>query len=151
MVALVRLIAAALVVMMMGSASAPAQVPAPPPPPTAEDFAAFRSAINTVVDALRKDDYAAAYAVAAPSMKALYPNLQAFTQVIRGRYAQLIKPKTVVFGTVSQTSQGPVQRVFITVTDGRAFVASFSMQQQPDNAWLIGGITIARDNGSSAI
>ncbi len=146
-----RLLAWVFVVATMAGAPVRAQIPPPPPPATAEDQAAFRTAINTVVDALRKDDFAGAYAVAAPSMKVLYPNLQAFTQVIRSRYAQLIKPKTVVFGTVMQTSQGPVQRVFVTGNDGRAYVASFSMQKQPDNAWLIGGITIARDQGSSAI
>jgi hypothetical protein len=151
LLALSRLGLALLVALLIGSGMAAAQIPAPPPPPTAEDYAAFRAVILAQIDALRRDDFAAAYALAAPSMKALYPNVQAFTQVIRGRYAQLIKPKTVVFGTVSQTSQGPVQRVFITGNDGRAYIATYSLQKQSDTTWLISGHTIARDNGSSAI
>ena len=143
--ALAKLAVLLVAALTMGSAAVRAQGV------TADDQAAFKAVIQAQIEALRKDDYAAAYVVAAPSMKALYPTVQAFMQVIRGRYVQLIKPKSVVFGTVTQTSQGPVQRVFITAADGRAYVASFSLQQQPDKAWLIAGITIARDNGSSAI
>lgn len=150
-VALTRLGLALMMALVICNSVAVAQVPAPPPPPTVEDYAAFRALILAQIDALRRDDFAAAYALAAPSMKALYPNVQAFTQVIRGRYAQLIKPKTVVFGTVSQTSQGPVQRVFLTGNDGRPYVVTYSLQRQSDTTWLISGHTIARDNGSSAI
>jgi hypothetical protein len=118
---------------------------------TAEDQTAFRAVITTQIEALRKDDFAAAYAVAAPSIKVLYPTVQSFTQVIRGRYTPLIRPKTVVFGTVTHTSQGPVQRVFLTANDGRAYVVNYAMQKQPDNAWLIAGHTISRDNSSSGV
>ena len=145
MAALVKLAATLVALVMLGSAAVQAEAV------TAEDQAAFKAVITAQIEALRKDDFAAAYAVAAPSMKALYPTVQAFMQVIRGRYAPLIRPRTVVFGTVTQTSQGPVQRVFLTASDGRAYVASYSLQQQPDKTWLIAGYTVARDNGSSAI
>jgi hypothetical protein len=142
---LATLAAALFAVLAIGAAGARAQSF------QTEDHEAFRKLIQTQIDAFRRDDFAAAYAVTAPSMKALYPTLQAYTQVIRGRYAPLIKPRTVVFGTVSRTSQGPVQRVFITAPDGRAYVANFSLQRQPDNTWLIGGHTVTRDSGSQAL
>jgi hypothetical protein len=143
--AIATLVATVVAVLAIGVAGARAQSFQP------EDHEAFRKLIQTQIDAFRRDDFAAAYAVTAPSMKALYPNLQAYTQVIRARYAPLIKPRTVVFGTVNRTSQGPVQRVFITAADGRAYVANYSLQRQPDNTWLIAGHTVSRDSGSQAL
>jgi hypothetical protein len=140
-----NLVAAVVAVLVLGIDSVQAQALKP------DDHAAFRTLIQTQIDALRRDDFAGAYAVSAPSMKVLYPTLQAYTQVIRGRYGPLIKPRTVVFGTVSQTSQGPVQRVFLTGADGRAYIANYSLQRQPDNSWLIGGHTVTRDSGSQAL
>ena len=88
--------------------------------------------IQAQIDAFKKDDFAAAYALAAPSWKALYPSLQVFTAMVRSRFAQLQRPKSIVFGTISQTPQGPVQRIFVAGSDGRAYVANYSLQQQPD-------------------
>jgi hypothetical protein len=145
--AIANLVGALILVVMAGGPDARAQTQALKP----EDHAAFRMLIQTQLDALRRDDFAAAYTVAAPSMKVLYPTLQAYTQVMRGRYAPLIRPRTVVFGTVTRTSQGPVQRVFITGNDGRAYVANYSLQRQPDDTWLIAGHTVTRDSGSQAL
>ena len=152
MVALAKLAAAAMAAfLMIAAGTVQAQVPAPPPPLTSADHTAIHGVIQTQIDALKSEDYAAAYAVVSPSFKALYPTVDAFARLIRTRYAQLIKPKAVVFGTVTQTAQGPVQRVFVTAADGKPYVANYSMQRQPDDSWLISGCTVARDNNSSPI
>jgi uncharacterized protein DUF4864 len=153
MVAMARLAAAVVAALMVVAGAAQAQVPAPPPPQTltSADHAAIHGVIQKQIDALKTDDYAAAYSVVSQSFKALYPSVDAFARLIRTRYAQLIKPKSLVFGTVTQTTQGPVQRVFLTAADGKPYVANYSMQKQPDETWLISGCTVSRDNNSSPI
>jgi len=159
MVAFAKRAAAAVAALMIaagvtGAAGiANAQIPAPSPPPalTTADHTAIRGVIQKQIDALKGDDFAGAYAVVSPSFKALYPTVDAFSRLIRTRYMQLIKPKTVVFGTVTQTAQGPVQRVFLTAADGKPYVANYSMQRQADDSWLIAGCTVARDNNWSPI
>jgi hypothetical protein len=146
MLALARMVATLLVVVMVAQGGARAAETL-----TAADQAAMHSVIQTQIDALKRDDFAGAYAVAAPSLKVLYPTVDAFTRLIKSRYAQLIRPKTFVFGTVLQTDQGPVQRVFVTAADGKAYIANYSLQRQADNSWLIGGCTVSRDSNSSAI
>jgi hypothetical protein len=128
---------------MAGTASAATVAPA--------DQAAIHTVIQTQLEAFKRDDYDAAYAVAAPAIKVLYPSSQEFALLVKSRYSQLIRPQSVAFGAVMPTDQGPVQRVFITAADGRAYVATYSLQQQPDNSWLIAGCSIARDHDSSAI
>ena len=153
MVAFAKHAAAAVAVLMIAAGAAQAQIPAPPPPQvlTTADHAAIHSVIQKQIDALKSDDFASAYAVVSPSFKALYPTVDVFARLMRTRYAQLIKPKTVVFGTVTQTTQGPVQRVFLTAADGKPYVANYSMQRQADDSWLIAGCTVARDNNSAPI
>ena len=153
MVAMARLAAAVIAAMMAATGAAQAQVPLPPPVSalTTADHAAIHGVIQKQIDALKADDYAAAYSVVSPSFKALYPSVDTFARLMRTRYTQLIKPKTIVFGTVTQTAQGPVQRVFLTAADGKPYVANYSMQKQPDESWLISGCTVARDNNSSPI
>jgi hypothetical protein len=115
------------------------------------DQNAIHTAIQAQIDAIARNDYDAAYALAAPGIKVLYTTTQTFAAMIKGRYPPLIKPKSIVFGGVTQTPQGPVQKVFITGADGKPYVASYSLQQQPDNSWLIAGCTLTRDRDSSAI
>jgi hypothetical protein len=147
-----RLLATLLAVLAFPLGSAIAQASTPPPAPlTSPEMAAIHVVIQAQIEALKRDDYVAAYAVAAPSWKALYPTVDAFSRLVRGRYSQLIRPKTMVFGTVMQTAQGPIQRVFLTGADGKAYVANYSMQRQPDNTWLISGCTVTRDSNSSPI
>ena len=113
MLARARFAAVAVALMMVAITGARAQSF------TAADQAVVQTVIKNQIEALRTDDFTAAYAFSAPAMKALYPTVQAFSVLMRNRYPQLIRPKSMVFGTVTQTSQGPVQRVFITAADGR--------------------------------
>jgi hypothetical protein len=140
-----RVIGAVALALMFLVQGASAQSVAP------ADQTAIHKVIQAQIDAIAKNDYNGAYALATPGIKALYSTAQSFQALIQTRYPQLIRPKSIVFGTLVTTPQGPIQRVFITASDSKPYVASYSLQQQPDNSWLIAGCTIARDNASSAI
>jgi hypothetical protein len=116
-----------------------------------QDQAAIQAVIRAQMDAFLHDDGEAAYALASPGIKALYPTADAFMRMVRSRYQPVYRPSSVVFGTVIATELGPVQRVFVTGPDGRPYVANYALQRQEDGSWKISGCTIARDRASSGV
>src|SRR3982751_4769734 len=90
---LATFLAALFAVLALAAPPAGAQAPQPL---SAPDLAAIHSVVQTERDGVKQEDYAGADAVAAPSWKVLYPTLDAFTRVVRTRYAQLIRPKSIV-------------------------------------------------------
>jgi hypothetical protein len=118
---------------------------------TSEEQIAIQGTIRAQMEAFLHDDGEAAYALAAPGIKALYPTVDSFMRMVKGRYQPVYRPGNVVFGTVTATPQGPVQRVFVTGPDGLPYIANYALQRQDDGSWKISGCTVTRDRASSAI
>jgi hypothetical protein len=119
------------------------------PPAAAEvgdaDRDAIQSIIDSQIDAFRRDDGAAAYDFASPMIQTLFPNPEAFMQMVQTGYMPVYRPQSFTFGPLLDTPRGPVQRVFITGPDGASYVAEYALQQQPDGTWKINGVTLVKD------
>ncbi len=113
------------------------------------DRQAFRSVITGQIEAFRRDDGAAAYGYASPTIQGLFPDADRFMAMVRSGYQPVYRPRSVTFGPAADTPRGPEQRVFVTGPDGRNWVAVYSLQKQPDGSWRINGCVLVEDTGES--
>ncbi|MEX0852026.1 MAG: DUF4864 domain-containing protein [Bauldia sp.] len=113
------------------------------------DRAAIEALIDGQIAAFRRDDGAAAYAMAAPAIQTIFPTVEQFMSMVRSGYSPVYRPQSVVFGPLVETAQGPVQKVFLTGPDGLAYVAAYSLERQADGSWKISGCVLLRDDRPS--
>ena len=123
-------------------------------PAAAEMAGADRDSIRAIIEsqmsAFQRDDGAAAYGYAAPAIRQLFPSADIFMEMVRTGYQPVYRPRSVTFGELVETPQGPEQRVFLTGPDGRSWVAIYTLERQPDGTWKISGCRLVRDDGSIA-
>jgi hypothetical protein len=121
------------------------------PPGLAEEVTdADRTAIQTVISdqiaAFRRDDSAAAYTLAAPGILGLFPTADEFMDMVKHAYQPVYRPQSVAYGPLKDGPDGPEQQLFITGPDGRRYIATYTLERQPDGTWLIGGCVLTRDS-----
>lgn len=104
------------------------------------DPAAFRSVIESQLDAFQRDDGTAAFAHASPTIKGMFRTPDNFMRMVMNGYPQVYRPRTVDFGAVIDYRGQPTQLVYLTGPDGDAVIAYYQMQQQSDGTWQINGV-----------
>ena len=104
------------------------------------DHAAFRTVIQSQLDAFGRDDGSAAFAHASPMIKGMFRTPDTFMRMVMTGYPQVYRPRTVDFGAVIDYRGQPTQLVYLTGPDGDAVIAYYQMQQQPDGTWQINGV-----------
>ena len=104
--------------------------------------AAIRSVIENQMAAFKVDDGPAAFAYASPTIQELFQTPEIFMSMVKTGYAPVYRPQEVEFRELMQAARGPVQVVHIVGPDGRAVLALYSMEQQPDGSWRIDGCTL---------
>ncbi len=109
------------------------------------DRAAIQSIISDQIAAFQADDGAAAYSFASPMIQSVFPSPDQFMAMVRGAYQPVYRPRSVVFGEMSMTGTGPLQKVYLVGPDGQSYIAVYSFQRQPDGSWKINGCTILKD------
>jgi hypothetical protein len=109
----------------------------------------IRGIISSQIEAFQRDDGAAAYGYASPTIQGLFPSVDGFMAMVRSGYQPVYRPREVTFGQIVETPGGPAQRVFVTGPDGRRWVAIYTLQRQPDGTWRINGCTLVEDTGET--
>ena len=104
--------------------------------------AAIRNVIENQMAAFKVDDGPAAFAYASPTIQELFQTPEIFMSMVKTGYAPVYRPQEVEFRELMQAARGPVQVVHIVGPDGRAVLALYSMEQQPDGSWRIDGCTL---------
>jgi hypothetical protein len=115
-----------------------------------EDRAALQSLVQQQIEAFQRDDGAAAYAFATDRLHQVFPDVETFMKMVRDTYPPVYRPRSVVFGDIVDTSQGPIQVVYLGGPDGLGYIAYYSFEKQPDGRWLISGCLLQK-NPASAI
>jgi hypothetical protein len=111
---------------------------------------AARAAITRQVEALGRDDAASAYAVAAPSIQALFPTPDVFIGMVRSNYAAIYRHRSFVFGEGRETAEnGLAQDVAIQDAYGVDWTAAYSLERQADGTWRITGCRLTKSPGTS--
>jgi hypothetical protein len=103
------------------------------------DQTAIRGVIEGQVEAFRRDDGAAAFGYASPSIQGMFGSAETFMDMVRQGYRPVYRPQVFEFREIV-TLQGMVtQKVHVIGPDGRPVTAFYPMTQQPDGSWRIEG------------
>ena len=130
----------ALLLCLTWSGPAPAADPLPGP----ADAAAIRAVISHQLGAFLRDDPAAAFADASPTIQAIFHDPDNFMRMVRTAYQPVYRASGVEFRGLGLIEGRLTQRVYMVGPDGVAVIADYQMQRQPDGQWLINGCSIER-------
>ncbi|MBI2754211.1 MAG: DUF4864 domain-containing protein [Betaproteobacteria bacterium] len=132
----------AVLLLALAPLFASAQVPLP-----AADARAVREVIEAQLDAFRRDDAPRAFSYATAGIRETFGTPEVFLEMVRTSYAVVYRPTTVRFDPPVLIDGEVVQPVRLTDAEGRAWIALYPMQRQPDGAWRINGCRLARVAG----
>ncbi|MFD0936806.1 DUF4864 domain-containing protein [Methylobacterium trifolii] len=111
---------------------------------------AARAAITRQAEALGRDDAAAAYAQAAPSIQGMFPSADVFIGMVRSNYRPVYRHRSFVFGTVEEVGGTTLsQEVAIQDEYGVDWTAQYSVERQEDGAWRISGCRLLKAPGTN--
>lgn len=109
-----------------------------------EEAASAQAVITSQIDAIGRGDAAAAYSHAAPAIQGLFTQPDIFMSMVRQGYAPLYKPKRFEFGKSAVAGGKIVQHVHIVDSDGVAWEALYTLEQQPDGSVKITGCSLLK-------
>jgi hypothetical protein len=114
------------------------------PARAADDVAAAQGVIRSQVEALGRDDAAAAYSYAAPAIRDVFPQAEIFMDMVRRSYAPVYRHKSFEFGEARASDGKIAQRVHIIDADGIPWEALYTLEQEPDGSVKISGCVLLR-------
>jgi hypothetical protein len=123
-------------VLLLGLATA---VSAQEPTVTAADRAAIRQVIEAQIEAFRRDDGAAAFGYASPTIQGMFGDPDIFMDMLRQGYQPVYRPRVFDFREIVDLHGQPAQKVHVIGPDGRPVTAIYPMRQLPDGSWRIDG------------
>ncbi len=116
--------------------------PAPAPAAVPEaDRAAIQATIEAQIDAFRRHDDAAAFALASPMIQGMFETQDRFMAMVRTLYPPVHRPRLVDFGELVEIDGALVQKVELIGPDGIPALALYTMIRGPDG-WRINGVAL---------
>ena len=109
-----------------------------------DDARAVRAVIEAQLDAFRADDAARAFSLATPGIREKFGSPENFMDMVRRAYAVVYRPQSVAFEAPVVVDGQVVQPVRMTDAEGRAWLAIYPMQRQPDGSWRTDGCQLGR-------
>ena len=110
----------------------------------ADDVAAGQSVIRSQVEALGRDDAAAAYSYAAPAIQDVFPQADVFMDMVRQSYAPVYRHKSFEFGEARAADGKIAQRVHIIDAEGVPWEALYTLELEPDGSIKISGCVLLK-------
>ncbi len=110
----------------------------------ADDVASAQSVIRSQVEALGRDDAAAAYSYAAPAIQDLFPQADIFMDMVRQSYAPVYRHKSFEFGEALTLDGMIAQRVHIIDAEGVPWEALYTLELEPDGSIKISGCVLLK-------
>ncbi|MCX5521066.1 DUF4864 domain-containing protein [Kaistia defluvii] len=135
-------IAFAIVFLMATSLLSTAAVAAEP---TSSEQSLLKQLVQDQLAAFQRDDGAAAYDLAAPGIRKMFPSPDIFIGMVKQAYPPIYRPQSLAYGKVTDSPIGLVQKVYVTGPDGRNWVALYRFEKQPDGTWKIAGCSLVKD------
>ena len=114
---------------------------------SAEDEKNIRRVVQGQLDALAKDDAAAAFSFAAPNVRDAFVTAPRFLDMVQRGYPVVIRPASVAFLKVDGKSDLAFQRVQMTDQAGVPWLATYSLARQKNGAWRITGCSVRENRG----
>ena len=110
---------------------------------SASDGAAIRGVIGRQIEAFRRDDAPAAFALASPGIQGMFGTPERFLDMVRRAYPAVHRPRSVEYGELTRENGRIVQQVELTGQDGQPQLALYEMERDGD-AWRITGCTLVQ-------
>jgi hypothetical protein len=111
--------------------------------PTEAEVKAMQSVVGAQLEAFREQRHQDAFSHAAPSIQAMFGDVDTFIQMVRRGYAPVYSNKGFNFGTSFTDNTGQfAQRVVIDAKDGKRYEAIYTLQQLADGTWKITSCTL---------
>jgi Domain of unknown function (DUF4864) len=118
---------------------------------SAEDLTAARSRaiIERQFDAFERDDGEAAYALAAPTIKEIFPDADHFMAMVRDHYAPVYRHRSVEFGAFKESGDEASLEATLVDNDNVVWTALYSLSRDANGDWLISGCVLVKADGSA--
>ncbi len=107
-----------------------------------DDQAAVQAVIQSQLAAFQRDDGAAAFAHASPSIQGVFKAPERFMAMVKSGYRPVYRPSQVEFLEGRQMSGINAQAVRFVGPDGKAVIAIYTMERQDDGSWRINGVQL---------
>lgn len=115
------------------------------------EIAAAQQIITDQLAAFARDDGAAAYAFAAPEIKAKFPTPEIFMMMVKKGYAPVYRPRSYDFTAGEILANGVVrQEVDLLTAEGEAWTAEYMLQHQADGSFKIISCRLTKKPGVGA-
>jgi hypothetical protein len=111
-----------------------------------EQEAAIRDVITRQLEALRRGDAHAAFAVASPAIQAMFGDAAKFMGMVERGYPQIWRSRSHRFLRLETIDGKPVQRVLIESAAG-TIVARYEMAELA-GTWRINGVSVEKSDGA---
>jgi ABC-type transporter MlaC component len=104
---------------------------------------AVTETITRQIEAFRRDDAAAAFAIASPAIQKRFGTPETFIGMVARGYPQVYRPQSFRFAERAPHAGGILQKVIVVGPDG-VTVAAYYQVVQINGEWRINGCQIAR-------
>ncbi len=111
--------------------------------PAQADIAGVQAVIAAQMEAFKRDDGAAAFAFAAPTIKEMFQTPEIFMQMVRQQYAPVYRPRYVEYLKPLATGDQFMQPLILTGENGVTVLARYSLRRQASGDWRIVGVTLS--------
>lgn len=109
-----------------------------------------RAIIEAQLEAFRSGKPEAAYALAAPSIKKMFPTVDHFVTMVRRGYAPVYQGGAPVFMRSKSINEDEyAQEVGLTDSAGKAWTALYTLARQDDGSWRITGCYLKPAEGQN--
>ena len=108
-------------------------------PAWADDASDAQAVISAQLGALRASDAAGAYGFAAPNIQRIFPSADIFMTMVQRGYPAVADARNVAFGPSKPEGVGLRQEVFLSDPQGQSWIATYTLERQPDGSMKITG------------
>ena len=106
-----------------------------------------RAVVQAQLDAFAADDARRAFLLASPGARRHLGSPDNFINLVRKRYAVVYRPASVAFLKPQLIDGVVVLGVQMTDTQGAAWLATYTLERQPDGLFLIEGCELVENEG----
>ena len=117
--------------------------------PAVAQEAPIQSTIEAQLDAIQRDDFAAAFTFASPTIKRVFGTPENFGRMVREGYPMVYRPGAVKMLDLREVAGGLWQRVMITDTGGRTHMLDYQMVET-EGGWQINAVQLLKAEGAGA-
>ena len=115
----------------------------------AADARAVREVVEAQLKALAADDAARAFSYASPTIRTQFGDAETFMAMVKSGYPMVLRPAATAYFQPEASDGAVLQVVQLRGRDGRAWLATYTLQRQPDGRWRINGCLVQPDTGKS--